>query len=82
MLGILGFFYWVEFAQAVFLLAMPMGIVSWLSVHTARRIRAADGEGLYRKLHIHRFLTQVIGMISIFVTAFWGMYQNMQHGIL
>lgn len=81
MLGLLGFFYDLEFAQAVFLLALPMGIVFSLSIRTARRIREADGEGLYQKLHKHRFLTQVIGMVSIFVTAFWGMYQNLSHGI-
>ncbi|WP_089231760.1 component of SufBCD complex [Tropicimonas sediminicola] len=81
-LAILGFVYWIEFAQAVFLLALPMGLVFALSIHTARKIRAADGEGLYRKLHIHRFLTQLIGMISIFITAFWGMWQNMSLGVL
>ena len=81
-LALLGFLYGVEFAQALFLLAMPMSIVSWLSVRTARKIRQADGAGLYRKLQIHRFLIQVIGMISIFITAFWGMWQNMAHGVI
>ncbi|SDI16856.1 hypothetical protein SAMN04488026_10013 [Aliiruegeria lutimaris] len=79
-LAMLGFYYRIEFAQAIFLLAMPMGIVSWLSVRTARKIHDADGADLYRKLHLHRFVVQVIGMISIFVTAFWGMWQNMAHG--
>ncbi len=29
----------------------------------------------------HRTQTQVIGMISISVTAFWGMFQNLAHSI-
>ena len=81
-LCILGFVYNIEFAQAVFLLAFPMSLVFLLSVWTARRIRAADGEGLHRMMQTHRFITQVIGMISIFITAFWGMWQNMSIGVL
>jgi hypothetical protein len=27
-------------------------------------------------------MTQVIGMVAIFVTAMWGMYQNIQLSIL
>lgn len=76
----MGFFYWVEFAQAVFLLAFPLSIVLALTVHTARGILRTDGEDLYRRLAKHRFITQVIGMISIFVTSIWGMLQNMALG--
>ncbi|MBC7140794.1 MAG: hypothetical protein H5U18_01300, partial [Rhodobacteraceae bacterium] len=31
---------------------------------------------------LHRVTVQVIGMISIFVTAFWGMLQNFNISIL
>lgn len=79
-LAILAFLYWVEFAQAVFLLALPMSMVFALSVRTARGIRDADGADLHGRLHRHRVATNVIGMISIFVTAFWGMWQNMAVG--
>ena len=79
---ILGFFYGVEFAQAVFLLAFPVAIVFSLSVRTARIIRDTDGAGIYDRLHKHRFITQLIGMVSIFVTALWGMWQNMTIGAL
>ncbi|MDV7142859.1 component of SufBCD complex [Tropicimonas sp. TH_r6] len=82
MLALLGFVYSVEFAQAVFLLTAPMGILSWMSVRTAQKIRDADGAGLHEKLQMHRFLTQILGMVSIFVTAFWGMWQNMTLGVL
>ena len=44
--------------------------------------READGEGVYRKLQLHRFIVQAIGMVSIFITAFWGMWQNMAHGVI
>ena len=32
---------------------------------------------LFRRLIRHRFWTQVIGMLSIFVTAMYGMYHNL-----
>jgi len=83
-LGLLAFYYWIEFAQAVFLLLAPMTLVGLLSVATARKIaaQAERGEALRRRLLRHRFWTQVIGMISIFVTALWGMYQNLSLGAL
>ncbi|SPH17805.1 hypothetical protein DEA8626_01332 [Defluviimonas aquaemixtae] len=83
-LAILGFWYHVEFCQAVFLLALPLSIVGLLSLSTAARIEAEGdtGEALRRRLAIHRLTVQVIGMISIFVTAFWGMLQNFSVSIL
>ena len=50
-----------------------------MSFATARRISAEqpDAQTLYRRLARHRFWVQVIGMISIFVTAMYGMYQNL-----
>jgi len=84
MLGMMGFLYAFEFAQAVFLLAFPMSIVGLLSVSTARLIQneGATGEVLRKRLGRHRFYIQLVGMISIFVTAMWGMFQNMSHGVL
>lgn len=83
-LAILAFWYWVEFAQAVFLLAFPMTFVGLLSLNSARIIRenGLAGEDLRRRMTRHRVGTQFIGMISIFVTALWGMYQNMSLGVL
>lgn len=80
----LGFLYDVEVAQAIFLLGFPLAIVSIMSLATARRIQRNDarGELLYRMISRHRFWTQVIGMISIFVTAVWGMGQNLAIGPL
>jgi hypothetical protein len=75
-----GFGYNVEFAQAVFLLLFPMSVVSLLSVRLARRIRAEapSSDDLRKRLARHRFWVQFIGMISIFVTSLWGMFQNFQ----
>jgi hypothetical protein len=79
-LGILGFFYWVEFAQAIFLLAFPLSLVGMLSISSARlyQLEQSSGEALYKLLNRHRLYTQVIGMFAIFVTALWGMFWNMR----
>lgn len=83
-LALTGFVYGMEIAQALFLLLFPMSLVGLLSLRTARLIvrDAAAGEALHRRLMRHRIATQVIGMVSIFVTAMWGMYQNFSTGVL
>lgn len=83
-LAVMGFYYHVEFAQAVFLLAFPLAIVGLMSMRAARRIRltGATGEDLHRRLMRHRIAIQGIGVISIFVTALWGMLQNLSIGVL
>ncbi|SMH55325.1 component of SufBCD complex [Maritimibacter sp. HL-12] len=83
-LALLGFWYWIEFAQAVFLLAGPLTIVGALSLRSARLIRAGEltGAPLRKRMHRHRVQTQFVGMFSVFITAMWGMYQNMSLGVL
>ncbi|WP_309663224.1 component of SufBCD complex [Tabrizicola sp.] len=83
-LGVLSFYYDVEFAQAVFFLVAPMTIVIWLSLRCARLIEAGEnsGEALYRRLSIHRRFLQVLGMVSIFITSLFGMWQNLSNSIL
>ncbi|TQV69580.1 component of SufBCD complex [Aliiroseovarius halocynthiae] len=83
-LGILGFWYGMEFAQAVFLLLLPMILVAFLSVRTAGRIRSADlkGKELRDRLGRHRLAIQIIGMISIAVTSTWGMFHILSYGVL
>lgn len=78
-LGLLAFFYDVEFAQALLLLAFPLSIVFLLSLSTARLIHdeGATGERLRKRMTRHRLYTQIIGMVSIFVTALWGMLHNL-----
>lgn len=81
-LAVLGFWYDVEFAQAVFLLAFPLSCIMLLSTRTAQKIRVTgeSGEALKRRMSRHRFWTQVIGMQALVVTAFWGMYRNLDVG--
>lgn len=83
-LGMLGFWYGIEFAQAVFLILAPMSLVGALSLRTAGRLApmVARGEPPYRGLIRHRIAVQGLGMVSIFVTAIWGMWQNMSIGVL
>lgn len=83
-MAVLGFYYRIELAQAVFFLAFPMSLVGLLSVASSRRIRAGENSGraLWRRLRIHRMLTQFIGVVSIFVTALWGMFQNLSVHVL
>ena len=78
----LGFIYRVELAQAVFLIAFPLSIVGGMSLSMARLIvdQGLTGEELQKRLLRHRVLIQVIGIVSIFITAMWGMYQNMTLG--
>lgn len=75
----LGFYYGIELAQAVFLLALPLSAVGLVTLSTARLIRSTEpqAELLIATLHRHRLWTQIIGMIAIFVTAMYGMYQNL-----
>ncbi len=81
---ILGFWYDVEFAQAVVLIALPLTAVGALSMSTARliEVQGSAGEDLQRRLSRHRLVVQLIGILSIFVTAMWGMYQNLDVGPL
>ncbi|MCA0919857.1 component of SufBCD complex [Pseudooceanicola nanhaiensis] len=83
-LGLLGFLYGVEFAQAVFLLAFPMSFVGLLSLRTAVRIRVEEPQGadLHKRLMRHRIGVQAIGVVAIFVTALWGMFKNFSIGVL
>jgi len=81
-LATLGFGYGIEFARAVLFLLAPMSLVAILTLRVAARIEAdleaEQAFDLYRRLSRHRITVQVIGMVSIFVTAMYGMYQNMQ----
>lgn len=83
-LAVLGFWYNVEFAQALFFFVFPLSIIAMLSLSTARLIsdEGASGELLHKRLSRHRLYTQIIGMLSVFVTAMWGMFQNLSVGPL
>ena len=78
-LAVAAFVYDVEFAMAVFLLVAPMSLLALMNVRTAHRIRENGDTGLalVRRLLRHRIATQVLGVVSIFVTAMYGMYTNL-----
>lgn len=82
MLGLTAFVYDVEFSQALFLLVFPFCLLVLLTAWTARKIhRNKEKElKLIRRLNRHRQFTQLIGIVSIFVTAMYGMYKNLYVG--
>jgi len=82
--AVLGFGYRIEFAQALFLLITPSALVWYLRLRVARRVlnHGLEGAELYRALTAHRFWIQFIGMLAIFLTAIWGMYQNLTYNPL
>ena len=81
-LAIIGWVYRVEFCQAIFLLMFPALLVGALTVNTARRLEQTGWEDVGRRLRLHRVYVQMLGVLFIFITAFWGMYQNVSVGPL
>lgn len=75
----LGFYYGFELAQGVFCLAFPLSIVAMLNMRKARRYAANQptGADLAHDLLRFRFWIQVIAMISIFITAMYGMFYTL-----
>ena len=83
-IGILAFVYRIEFAQAVVLILLPMSIVRLMALRLAFRIERENmaGQRLCRALLMHRFWIQALGVVSIFVTAIWGMLLVMSRSAL
>ncbi|WP_170328854.1 component of SufBCD complex [Ruegeria arenilitoris] len=83
-LAMLGFYYGVEFAQAVFLLLFPVCLVMLINIRAARKLRQGEETLKFtgKVLTRCRIYTQIIGMISILITSLWGMYQNFSIGVL
>ena len=79
-----GFYYGLEFAQAVFLLLFPLCFVALINITAARRLKQQEPtvEIVAKTLTRCRIYTQIIGMISILITSLWGMYQNFSVGVL
>lgn len=83
-LFLLGFFYDLEIAQAVFLLAAPLTLIWVMGVALARRCVAKGfaGSDLQRVMIRHRRWKQALAAVSLFITALWGMYQNLTQAVL
>jgi hypothetical protein len=84
LVGALAFVYRLEFAQAVFLLLLPLSILRLMGLRVCYRIERQNlrGDQLVRALLRHRLGIQFLGMGSIFVTAIWGMFRIMSASIL
>lgn len=76
-LAVLGWVYGIEFCQAILLLILPLLLVTALSIHTAHSLIETGFENLPNRLRLHRLMVQGMGVIFIFLTAFWGMYVNL-----
>ena len=81
-LAITGWMYGVEFAQAIFLLLCPSMLVVGLGVWTSQRLHDSGYVAVPTMLRQHRLIVQILGVVFIFITAFWGMYQNVNVGPL
>ncbi|MDN5569543.1 MAG: hypothetical protein L0G27_12500, partial [Paracoccus sp. (in: a-proteobacteria)] len=84
-LAILGFVFWLELAQAMFLLLMPFWVLFWMRVRLARRVTplidAAQlgqlpldqaARDAARKMTWHRRWITVLSMVSVLLTVLWG----------
>lgn len=78
-LAMMGFYYQVELAQGILLIGFPLTVVGVISMRHARRchINPPALENLTADLLKLRIFIQIIGMISIFFTALYGMYFNL-----
>jgi len=87
-MAILGFGYDLEFFQAVVLILGPLTLVGIMSLRAARGLSSllqddtTGTELLVRRLLRHRIKVQLLGVLSITLTAFWGMFQNFNISVL
>lgn len=82
MLALIGFGYGGEMAQALFFILFPMSFVGFLSVRRARKIARLQATGIDLRHHliVLRRQIQLVGMLSLFVTAVYGMFYNFAVG--
>ncbi|MGJ8622436.1 MAG: component of SufBCD complex [Yoonia sp.] len=79
MLGTAGFYYGLEIAQGLFILAAPLSIILWINVALAYQLRDAPlaGAALVKRLFRVRLFSQIIGAIALFFTSLYGMWYNL-----
>ena len=78
-LAMAGFYYQFELAQGLFVLLAPLAIIVAMNLRLAYQLRAnpLTGRALVQRLFAVRVISQVIGMVAIFLTAMYGMYYNL-----
>ena len=74
--AVLGFYYWIEFFQAMFMLTFPLMLVGLINIYMSHRLdeQLPSGQELFRMFRRTRLMIMFIGLVSIFVTSLWGMY--------
>ena len=91
-LFVLGFLFWLEMAQALFLLLFPFWLLFWMRHALARRLipliadaqegRAtldATAEAAARHMVRHRAWVLVLSMLAVAVAALWGTLWSLLH---
>lgn len=91
-LFIMGFLFWLEMAQALFLLLFPFWLLFWMRHALARRLiplieEAQEGRaGLEataaeaaRRMVRHRTWVLVLSMLAVAVAALWGTLWSLMH---
>ncbi len=83
-LGITGFLYRVELAQAIFLLAIPLSLSRILDLVTATRIDRVGmtGDALRTLMHRQRNRIQAVGVMAIPTSAIWGLREIVPFGAI
>lgn len=80
---VLGFGYGMELGQAVSFMLLPYIILRIMEVATARRLETGPrGAAMQSALFWHRFRIQLLGLVFILITAFWGAWRNLTMGAL
>lgn len=91
-LATLGFFYGLEMAQALFLLAAPFGLLAVMRYRLARKLaptleKARDGalpvieaaRIAARPMRQHRFATSAMSILTVSLAAYWGAMWLLAH---
>ncbi len=76
---LLGFYYGVELAQGLAVLATPLTIIAAMNLRLALQLHEAPlfGPDLVRRMFFVRLWTQIISMVALFFTAMYGMYYTL-----
>ncbi|WP_143226569.1 component of SufBCD complex [Actibacterium pelagium] len=76
----LGFFYGNEFSQAVLLIFVPACMIAALNVRNCKKVKRLElynePDKLYRLMARYRLTVQIIGVVDIVITTFWGIAVN------
>lgn len=80
----LAFVYRIELAQAIFVLLLPLSIIRLMTLRLAYKVQRQklQGDLLIRALLRHRFWLQLLGVLTIFSAAIWGMLRVMTASVL